>query len=138
MSKSKNWTERVYKPKLPLGMPDDWRQIRTAILRRDRYTCYRCDQVKQNYELSVHHILPRADGGHNAQSNLITLCHTCHDYVEMNKLNSIAAIIGSCDDDYSMPQNEPEFIYDPLRPEWHRIVYGGCKRRNTRIRIDIQ
>jgi len=129
MSKSKNWTERVYKPKLPSSMPDDWQQIRTTILRRDRHTCYRCDQKKRNGELSVHHIMPREDGGHDAPSNLVTLCHKCHDYVEINELKSIAAIIGSYANDNSIPEDEPEFIHDdPLRPKWHRIVYGGCKR----------
>lgn len=128
MNKSKEWAGRVYKPKLPSSMPDNWSQIRTMILRRDGYTCYRCDTSKPSRELSVHHIMPRADGGHDGPSNLITLCHPCHDHVEMNELTSMAAIIGSYAGSYSMPEDE-DFVYDPLRPEWHRFVYGGYKHK---------
>jgi hypothetical protein len=59
-----------------LDYPDNWEQLRAAILDRDNYTCQGCGA--ENTELSVHHIVPLGCGGSNVKSNLITLCKECH------------------------------------------------------------
>lgn len=81
-------------------------------------------------DLTVHHMIPRADGGHDDPSNLVSLCRTCHDYVEVNELRSRAAIMGS----YDIPMPgvvtiEEKIPDDDWRPDWHKHVYGGVKRQ---------
>ena len=45
------------------------------MLKRDEYRCTVCGATRS---LEVHHIVPRADGGSNDPSNLVTLCADCH------------------------------------------------------------
>lgn len=42
----------------------------------------KCELCGQEWRLSVHHIIPRTDGGLSEPENLIVLCTTCHDEVE--------------------------------------------------------
>lgn len=54
---------------------------RMRILQRDGYRCRVCGRSANDYvdvELHVHHIRPWAMGGITEDTNLITLCHTCH------------------------------------------------------------
>ena len=46
------------------------------ILIRDEFTCQLCGDRRN---LEVHHIEPRARGGGDGESNLVTLCRACHD-----------------------------------------------------------
>lgn len=59
------------------------------ILYRDNFTCQDCGQflaLKNDYGvylpiddgLEVHHIKPVSEGGGDEQTNLISLCHECH------------------------------------------------------------
>jgi hypothetical protein len=51
------------------------------ILQRDGYQCRVCGRSPNDHvdlELHVHHVRPWAVGGGTQDSNLITLCHTCH------------------------------------------------------------
>lgn len=50
-----------------------WGQIRKQILNRDDYNCRVC---AKDYELHVHHI--DYDRSNNCESNLVTLCGSCH------------------------------------------------------------
>lgn len=52
---------------------------REEILRRDNLTCQVCGHKKRRINLEVHHIIPRAKGGTDDPTNLITLCKPCHD-----------------------------------------------------------
>lgn len=61
------------------GYGGSWPKIRQRILRRDRHLCQSCLQkgiVKEGKH--VDHIIPKAQGGTNADSNLQTLCVACH------------------------------------------------------------
>ena len=51
---------------------------RNAILRRDRFQCQCCGKTFQPDLLEVHHVTPRARGGGDAKTNLVTLCLKCH------------------------------------------------------------
>jgi 5-methylcytosine-specific restriction endonuclease McrA len=47
---------------------------------------------RRSRELHVHHIVPRSEGGTDALSNLVTLCHVCHrkngeNHCRVKKLN---------------------------------------------------
>ncbi|MCY9853077.1 HNH endonuclease [Vibrio mediterranei] len=49
---------------------------RSWVLRRDERKCQACNFPTERLE--VHHVIPRAIGGGNFRSNLITLCVECH------------------------------------------------------------
>lgn len=56
-------------------------KLRMQIIKRDNFGCRVCGRSPSDYgdlELHVHHIRPWAAGGVTEESNLITLCHTCH------------------------------------------------------------
>ena len=57
---------------------------REAIIHRDNYTCQCCG--KKNARVEVHHIIYRSNGGTDDESNLITLCESCHSDVHIGKL----------------------------------------------------
>jgi hypothetical protein len=118
---------------------DEWAKARAACLKRDKNTCQRCDR-KGNHDrkLTAHHLIPRAEDGPNELSNLITLCDPCHDYVEINDLRTWADIMGSYEDEINTrlgmaedeeTQDATDEGYHFIRPEWHKYVYGGQRRR---------
>jgi len=54
---------------------------RMRIIQRDNFRCRVCGRSPNDHtdvELHVHHIRPWASGGITEDTNLITLCHTCH------------------------------------------------------------
>jgi HNH endonuclease len=73
-------------------LPADWKLRAARIRKRDKNTCQRCTRRLGARQLSVHHIIPRAEGGPDSDANLITLCTvsrkengglSCHDWVEV-------------------------------------------------------
>ena len=60
---------------------------KAMILNRDNYTCQYCKGKHKDSKLEVHHIIYRSNGGSNEESNLITLCHTCHKDLHRGKIN---------------------------------------------------
>lgn len=81
--------------------------------------------------MTAHHITPRSEGGADDISNLITLCSSCHDYVEINELRSRALIEGSLESIQVNTVKPTKEVNDEgyhfKRPEWHKYVYGGAK-----------
>lgn len=57
------------------------------VLNRDNYTCQYCKGKHKDSKLEVHHIVFRSQGGSDEESNLITLCHTCHKDLHSGKIN---------------------------------------------------
>jgi len=55
-----------------------WKRIRMVILCRDDWRCQDCGIRKR---LTIHHIVPRTQGGSDHPDNLVTLCRTCHDAI---------------------------------------------------------
>ena len=60
---------------------------RAMVLNRDNYTCQYCKGKHKDSKLEVHHIVFRSQGGSDEESNLITLCHTCHKDLHSGKIN---------------------------------------------------
>jgi 5-methylcytosine-specific restriction endonuclease McrA len=64
------------------GYPPDWHMRRQRIKERDGFKCKECSYPdgfeRRSRELHVHHIVALSDGGSNAITNLVTLCHLCH------------------------------------------------------------
>ncbi|MCQ2052292.1 MAG: RNA-guided endonuclease IscB [Bacteroidaceae bacterium] len=51
---------------------------KAMVLNRDSYACQYCKGKHKDKKLEVHHIVFRSQGGSDEESNLVTLCHTCH------------------------------------------------------------
>lgn len=129
-SNQKQWHKTVYHKHInDFDMNrEDWRELRKACLQRDHYKCYRCE--KKSYSgkgLGTHHILPRALGGSDDITNLITLCHKCHDFVEISGFTTKIEIKASIDE---VIEEEPKEIEEPeiITLDWHSWVYGGARR----------
>ena len=68
--------------------------LRMKILKRDGYRCRICGRRAEDntdIELHVHHFIPWSMGGLTEETNLVTLCHTCHNgldpYFDMSLAN---------------------------------------------------
>ncbi len=56
-----------------------WDSIRPRILKRDRHLCQEClRHGRATPATTVDHIIPKAHGGTDADSNLESLCWPCH------------------------------------------------------------
>lgn len=78
-----------------------WQTISRAVLLRDDYRCRVCGkgtftQVdsadiydKVHFDLEVHHIVPRKDGGTDSFRNLISLCSACHHITFSNRYTGV-------------------------------------------------
>ena len=60
------------------GINYGFENTKAKVLNRDRYTCQCCKGRHKDSKLEVHHIIYRSQRGSDEESNLITLCHTCH------------------------------------------------------------
>lgn len=60
------------------GINYGFENTRAMVLCRDNYTCHYCKGRHKDSHLEVHHIMFRSQGGSDDESNLVTLCHTCH------------------------------------------------------------
>lgn len=49
------------------------------MLTRDGYRCQHCQGKSKDQRLEVHHLVFRHQGGSDDETNLLTLCKTCHD-----------------------------------------------------------
>ena len=55
-------------------------KLRHIVLRRDNYTCQECGKING----TVHHKVPRKDGGQDSMDNLVTVCNGgCHKKAEL-------------------------------------------------------
>lgn len=54
------------------------RRLRFEILRRDNYTCRYCGASAPDAPLTVDHVIPRALGGDDEPTNLVTACQDCN------------------------------------------------------------
>ena len=133
-----DWHRRVYKKKEKFFMNrDDWHKLRMACLRRDKFTCVRCEKKNpQGKGLTAHHMIPRDEDGADDINNLITLCNPCHDFVEINNLRTFSAMVGSYEmSPIEFPKEkvslQTEEGYHFTRPEWHKYVYGGQRKSDA-------
>ena len=60
------------------GLNYGFENTKAMVLNRDNYTCQYCKNKYKDSKLEVHHIIFKSNGGSDEESNLITLCHTCH------------------------------------------------------------
>ncbi|MGL4758642.1 MAG: HNH endonuclease [Patescibacteria group bacterium] len=75
--------------------------LREEILERDNFQCQVCSSTDR---LEIHHIRHWSKGGDHRPTNLVTLCHECHQIIHYN----LAEVICSGVD----PKNFPLDILD--------------------------
>jgi hypothetical protein len=68
------------------GINYGFENTKAMVLNRDNYTCQYCKGKHKDPKLEVHHIVFRSQGGSDKESNLITLCHTCHKDLHSGKI----------------------------------------------------
>lgn len=93
-------------------MAEQWTTTRKRIMRRDGRKCQAaCDHTDL---LTVHHIIPRREGGQSNDENLTTLCALCHDEIENTDIRTLSGI-------------------HAYAPKWHACVtWYQTKRRPLR------
>ena len=64
------------------GSTREWRKIRLAVLKRDKYKCKYCGGKAD----TVDHVKPRADGGGDSNRNLVASCMECNLHKGSDKL----------------------------------------------------
>lgn len=119
------WRSKVYfQEKEPDGLTrEEWILLRRVVIQRNHFKCLRCDKRFAVASLTVHHMIPREDGGSNDVSNLVPLCRECHDFVEINGLKTRTDIIGSAQTENALPVE----LSKPSSGDWRTWVYGGHK-----------
>lgn len=60
--------------------PEKYKALCTQVLKRDGWQC-RNPRCKRRNNLHVHHIIFRSQRGKDTSSNLVTICHNCHDQI---------------------------------------------------------
>lgn len=68
------------------GINYGFENTKAMVLNRDNYKCQYCMGKHKDSKLEVHHIIYRSNGGSDEESNLITLCHTCHKDLHSGKI----------------------------------------------------
>ena len=63
------------------GINYGYANTKAYVLMRDNYICQNCKGKSKENRIEVHHIIFRSKGGSDEESNLISLCKSCHDKV---------------------------------------------------------
>ena len=66
------------------NLSDIPKNTREFVLNRDNHKCQLCNS---KYNLHIHHIIKRKDGGNHEPENLITLCASCHRHIEIGDID---------------------------------------------------
>jgi hypothetical protein len=61
------------------GINYGFANTKASVLTRDDYACQQCKGKSKDQRLEVHHLVFRSQGGSDDETNLLTLCKSCHD-----------------------------------------------------------
>jgi 5-methylcytosine-specific restriction endonuclease McrA len=118
-----SWHPEVYKPAEKFEEDVEWKAITKVVKARDKHACRSCG-IKIG--LTVHHILPREEGGTDFPPNLITLCKYCHDEIEEQGFKVKEQII-----DFKRKRKyikqDPRIVTNEAPIRWQQWVYGGYR-----------
>jgi hypothetical protein len=119
-----DWHGPVYKRNNHKFNVRAWLITQKLIIERDNGRCKSCGTDKY---LTVHHIIPRNEGGDEDFDNLITLCLDCHNEIEPLRLNKYQ-IIG-----FNLPPELPNSEREIDTTDWHAYVYGGMRHSDRSL-----
>ena len=68
------------------GINYGYANTKAFVLARDTYTCQQCQGKSRDRRLEVHHIVFRSGQGSDEESNLLTLCKSCHQGLHAGKI----------------------------------------------------
>lgn len=88
---------------------------RRNVLKRDRYTCQYCGVQPGTEELTLDHVVPRAQGGISSWTNSVAACVAC------NRKKA----------DRTPEQAKMRLKREPVRPEWKPYYATGELHTNT-------
>ena len=118
-----DWKLKVYKPKsISIDFRNsEWTALRAFIHIQQKGECLMCEKKIPVKKLTIHHIMPRSNGGGDNIENLIGLCDRCHNIAEMYGLDR---------HDIQNYYNHSNIKEKDISPEndWHCWVYGGYRR----------
>lgn len=86
MKNPKLYNEKYKKWGYQKGINYGFANTKAYVLNRDNYTCQYCKGKSKDNKLEVHHIIFRRNGGSDEETNLITLCKTCHDKLHKGEI----------------------------------------------------
>ena len=128
-SNRNDWHENVYGGERGDKLnKNQYRELLKSFSKRFKYTCQACRKrlTVRSGALSLHHILPREQGGESEPENLILLCGGCHDIVELDweKYRTYQSILYAFADRPERVTKEKRVDYGV---RWQQWVYGGKK-----------
>ena len=100
--------------------------MKAFILTRDSYTCQYC--ATKNTKLEIHHKITRSNGGSNRPTNLVTLCHACHDKHHAGKINANGTVTRQYKDSGVLNTAMPS-IYKELATHIPTYKYYGYETK---------
>ncbi|AYP29032.1 HNH endonuclease [Marinobacter phage AS1] len=78
-AKASGWLNQDRGSSSQRGYGGRWKRIRVRIMRRDKALCQPCmAEGKVMPAVAVDHIVPKAEGGTDADENLQAICKRCH------------------------------------------------------------
>lgn len=121
---SASWKAKVYhQPDSDMIDRTWWKRFQKIIFSRDENKCQACN-IKVG--LSMHHIIPRSEGGRDEPFNMITLCQHCHNEVESLGFKSRDEIIEFKKNTKRKYIRKTPAQKNPKHPiRWQQWVYGG-------------
>jgi len=116
-----NWKTKVYRPNeddFDKNSPE-WISMKVFLLIQQKNKCARCRKKLTVDTITIHHIIPRSEGGTNDIKNIIGLCINCHNLVEPKKLKR---------EDIIKYYKKRKLKKISAKNDWHLWVYGGFSR----------
>lgn len=97
---------------------------RNSVLQRDNNECQICQKTT---DLHIHHVRKRVNGGDHSPSNLVTLCSSCHRYIETgDEQLATKGCLKNALKYYKMNEKEPAITFDEIYKELSDM-YIKCK-----------
>jgi len=116
------WQQKVYKK----GDYNAQEQEQYDLIKqKSGNRCLCCWEIFLKKRLSLHHLIPREQGGQTIEDNLILVCGPCHDDIEGQVLSRRQIVKRNYDGDKRRKSKSAK-LGGAIR--WQQWVYGGYSR----------
>jgi 5-methylcytosine-specific restriction enzyme A len=118
------------------GYGSEWNRLRQTILRRDQHLCQSCLKLGRPTPANqVDHILAKAKGGTDDDTNLQALCKPCHEAKSAEERGFKVAIVTGADGwPYTPSKDKQESATGPSWEMRKHLVLKGASNGLTRTR----